>query len=267
MVLRYKKIGNGCPLIILHGLYGSGDNWFSFGRALSPYFTVYLVDQRNHGRSPHHAEHNYAVLTSDIEEFLQEHHLEKVCIMGHSMGGKVAMNFALQHPEKVFKLVVIDIAMRSYAAEVSASPQLAIHKKIISALATLDIEFADTREEIDKQLARNLSQKAIRQFLLKNVKRNKTGDFFWSLNIEALKNNLLLLLDKVKCTDKTFAGPVLVISGKNSGYINEADHNDFRKAFPNVEIAEFPAGHWIHSEQPGMLKDKLLEFLPMTENK
>lgn len=264
MILHYKKIGNGCPLIILHGLYGSGDNWYSFARALSPYFTVYLIDQRNHGQSPHLDEHNYQALTTDLEEFLQQHQLEKVCIMGHSMGGKVAMNFTLRHPEKVYKLVVIDIAMRSYTADIASSPQLAIHKKIISALDSLDLDFADTREELDKQLARYLPQKSIRQFLLKNIKRSKKGDFYWSLNIDALKNNLLLLLDTIDSSGKTFDGPVLVISGKNSGYINEADYNDFRNAFPNIEIAEFPTGHWVHSEQPDILREKLLEFLPQT---
>lgn len=263
MTLHYKKIGNDCPLVILHGLYGSGDNWYSFARDLSHYFTVYLVDQRNHGQSPHHDEHNYEALTNDIEVFLQQHQLEKVCIMGHSMGGKVAMNFTLRHPEKVYKLVVIDIALRSYTAEIAASPQLAIHKKIISALDSLDLDFADTREELDKQLARSLPQKPIRQFLLKNIKRSKSGDFYWSLNIEALKNNLPLLLDAIDSSGKTFDGPVLVISGKNSGYIGEADNNDFRRVFTNVEITEFPAGHWIHSEQPGMLREKLLAFLPM----
>ena len=267
MMLNYKKIGNGCPLIVLHGLYGSGDNWYSFARALSPYFTVYLVDQRNHGQSPHSTELNYEVLTTDLEEFLQQHQLEKVCIMGHSMGGKVAMNFTLRNPKKVYKLVVIDIALRSYTANIAASPQLSIHKKIISALDSLDLDFADTREELDKQLARYLPQKPIRQFLLKNIKRSKAGDFSWSLNIEALKNNLSLLLDAIDSSGKTFNGPVLVISGENSGYITEADHNDFRKAFPNVEIVRFPTGHWVHSEQPGMLREKLLEFLPMAAEK
>ncbi len=263
MVLYYKKMGEGCPLIILHGLYGSGDNWFSFARALSPHFTAFLIDQRNHGRSPHSPEHNYQVLTNDLEEFINNLKLDKVCIMGHSMGGKVAMNYTLQYPDKVYKLVVIDIAMRSYSEKLSASPQLAVHKKIISALHNLDIEFAETREEIDKQLARNISQKAVRQFLLKNIKRNKKGEFYWSLNLDALKNNIFSLLDKIDAADKSFNGPVLVISGKNSGYIQEEDQNDFRNAFPNVNFVEFPSGHWIHSEQPAMLKEKLLDFLPM----
>lgn len=264
MVLHFRKMGKGCPLIVLHGLYGSGDNWFSIGRALSQHFKVYLVDQRNHGQSPHHPEHNYKVLATDLEEFIHSQNLEKVCIMGHSMGGKVAMNFTLQHPEKVLKLVVIDIALRSYATEAHTSNQLANHKKIISALAALDIDFAETRDEIDKQLARYISQKALRQFLLKNIARDKAGDFYWNLNIDALKNNLLLLLDGIEFSTRHFSGPVLVISGINSAYINEDDRTDFQKAFPNMEFVELSAGHWIHAEKPEMLISKLLEFLPVS---
>jgi len=263
MVLHFKKLGTGCPLIILHGLYGSGDNWITIARALSPYFTVYLIDQRNHGLSPHSPEHTYKALTSDIEKFVEEQRLEKLCIMGHSMGGKVAMNFTLQNPLRVHKLVVIDIAMRSYTSELSTSPQLAFHKKIISALASLDIAFAETREEIDKQLARYLPQKNIRHFLLKNIRRTRNGEFFWSLNIEALRINMFLLLDKIDAGELTFQGPVLVISGKNSGYIRKENHIDFRKAFPNSIIDEFDAGHWIHSEQPEILIKRMLEFLPI----
>ena len=262
MVLHFRKIGSGCPLILLHGLYGSGDNWISIGRALSGHFTVYLMDQRNHGLSPHSSEHNYDELTTDIEEFIFSHKLEKICIMGHSMGGKVAMNFTLRNPEKVLKLVVIDIALRSYSSELSVSPQLTFHKKIITALNSLDIEFAETRDEIDKQLARYLSQKSIRNFLLKNIRRTKSGKFFWSLNIETLRTNLFSLLGRIDESERMFKGPVLVISGKNSGYITKEDLTHFRKAFPNFVFEEFDAGHWIHTEQPDLLIRRLLEFLP-----
>ena len=262
MQLHFRKFGEGCPLLILHGLYGSGDNWLSIGKAMEPYFSIYLIDQRNHGNSLHSDEHNYNVLASDLEQFIKEHKLNKVCIIGHSMGGKVAMNFTLNNPEKVQKLVVIDIAMRSYSESENNFPQMTIHKKIISGLAALDIEFAETREEIDKQLARYISQKKVRQFLLKNIKRNKSGEFYWGLNINALKSNLHLLLDRIESNNRSFLGPVLIISGKNSGYIQQEDYNEFQRVFPNAEFAEFNAGHWIHAEQPDKLIDKLLEFLP-----
>lgn len=263
--LSVNKFGEGCPLIILHGLYGSGSNWMSIGRALSKYFTIYLVDQRNHGNSPHHPDFNYQVMTHDLKSFLDSNNLDKVCILGHSMGGKVAMNFALQHPDRVQKLVVIDIALRSYIQTTNGnqSIQNIVHEKIINSLAKLDIDFAETREELDKQLAQNLPQKAIRSFLLKNLKRSKNGDFYWGLNIPSIQENLGFILAEIENSDKTFNPPVLIISGKKSGYINEQDIVDFKRVFTNVAFSELDTGHWVHSEQPLKLIELLTKFLPL----
>lgn len=267
MKLNFTKLGEGCPLIVLHGLYGSGTNWYSIGKALSSYFTVYLLDQRNHGESPHHPELNYGVMTDDLRQFMDSEKLDTACLMGHSMGGKTAMNFALNYPDRVDKLVVIDIALRSYIGEFKGGQTLqsTIHQKIVRALSGLDIDFIETREEADKQLARDLSQRAVRQFLLKNLKRKDDGTFYWGLNIEAVKANLSRLLDRVDRENRYFRKPALVISGIRSGYITEQDKEEFRETFPAVRIEDLDAGHWVHAEQPEELIALLIQFLPQKD--
>jgi esterase len=258
MRLHINKIGAGCPLIILHGLYGSGDNWYRIGRQLSRYFTIYLVDQRNHGNSPHDPVFNYDVLTADLVELYRSENIEQACIIGHSMGGKVAMHFTLQFPSRVMKLVVIDIALRSY----EASPQMLIHQYIVKSLIALDILHLTTRSEVDDQLARTIPQASLRQFLLKNLKRKDNNSFFWGLNLIALQDNLTELLRRIDYDEKSFQGPVLVVSGKNSGYLNADDRHAFAAAFPCMRYEEIDAGHWVHVEQPEQLIDLLLDFLP-----
>ncbi|MBN1950490.1 MAG: alpha/beta fold hydrolase [Bacteroidales bacterium] len=265
--LQYTRHGEGCPLIILHGLYGSGSNWFTYGQKLSKFFSVYLPDQRNHGNSPHASELNYAALTTDLREFMDEQGLETACLLGHSMGGKVVMNFALQHPERVDKLVVIDIALRSYVEDFQNTPTLqkAVHTKIVEALSGLDLDFIETREEADRHVARFLPQRAVRQFLLKNLKRTPGGSFYWGLNIRSIQENLEEILSAIDSEGKSFDKPVLVISGTKSGYIGESDKDDFRRVFPKVRIEDLDAGHWIHAEQPAQLLNLLLGFLPMDQ--
>jgi esterase len=262
--LSVNKFGEGCPLIILHGLYGSGSNWLTIGKALSRHFTIYLVDQRNHGIAGHHPEFNYSVLTKDLELFLETQGLDSVCLLGHSMGGKVAMDFTLKHPVQVGKLAVIDIALRSYRKPENdkQSMQTIVHRHIINSLARLDIDFAESREEIDKQLAPYIPQRAIRQFLLKNLKRTREGEFYWSLNIPAIQQNLPEILGEIESRNKLFEGPVLIVSGKKSGYINENDKDEFRRVFPNSKIVELDTGHWVHSEEPSRLTDLLIDFFP-----
>ena len=266
MQLHYKKFGKGCPLIVLHGLYGSSDNWYSFGRKLSEYFTVYLVDQRNHGLSPHHPDFNYKVMTEDLEELLDTENIEYACLMGHSMGGKVAMNYTLKNPSRVRKLVVIDIALRSYSIEGDFAPQASFHQKIVDSLNRLDINSTNTRALIEKELSVDIPQKPVRQFLLKNLKRNRDGEFYWGLNIKALKNNLFRILEGIDTNNKIFDKKVLVISGVHSGYINNEDKILYKQVFPNVEIVEMDSGHWLHAEEPEKLLELLINFLPIYES-
>jgi esterase len=261
MKLEFKKFGNGFPLVILHGLYGSGDNWFTIGRNLSSYFTVYLPDLRNHGTSPHSDDHNYDLLTDDLEEFFVDQQITNACLIGHSMGGKTALNFAFKNPDKVAKLVVVDIAIRSYSIEGEFAPQAIMHRRIIDLLLAIDIQHTTSRSEIDKNLSTKIPQKSIRQYLLKNLKRKEDGEFYWGLNLHSLDMNIQRILDAIDCQNITFIKPVLIISGKNSGYITKDDLTDFKDVFPNMIFHELDSGHWVHVEQPEKFLEILRDFL------
>lgn len=265
MKLEFKKFGQGNPLFIIHGLYGSGDNWFTIGRNLMDRFTIYLVDLRNHGNSPHDPAISYDLMTTDLEELFESEKITKANLMGHSLGGKVVMNFALKYPGKVEKLVVIDVALRSYSAQGSIAPQTLQHQKIIKALASLDITVTDERNAIDQQLSNEISSKTLRQFLLKNLKRYENGAFYWGLNIDAIQRNMLNLMDSVKVAGRKFNGSVLIIRGTKSGYISDTDYTDFLQVFPAAKIEDFETGHWVHAEQPDRLIRLLKEFLPDTK--
>jgi esterase len=261
MKLFFKHFGSGPPLIILHGLYGSGDNWYSIGKALSNHFEIFLVDLRNHGSSPHDPEMNNSVMTSDLIEFFSERKIEKACIIGHSMGGKVAMHFALQDPDKLSKLVIVDVAMRSYGASEDFDREIGLHQRIIESLGSLNISNSKSRTDVDLELSTFLKQKSLRDFLLKNLKRRTNGEFYWSLNIESLKNNIFNILEGIESGDRTFDGPVMLIVGKQSDYVSIEDYAQFRQVFPHIRIEEVEAGHWVHAEQPERTIELLSEFL------
>jgi esterase len=265
MRLNFRKTGTGFPLVILHGLYGSGSNWFSIATDLGSSFTVYMPDQRNHGDSPHSDELNYELMTSDLETFFIEHNIEKACLMGHSMGGKIAMDFTLKNPSKVEKLIVVDVALRSYAVEGLFAQQAFIHRNIVDSLKSLDISNTQSRKEIDNRLSLRINQLSVRQFLLKNLKRNEKGNFYWGMNIQSLDANLHRMLDGVQFQNKAFTGRVLVISGKNSGYIKEDDLTDFKTAFPKMIFTEFDSGHWVHIEQTEKFLECIKDFLLKVE--
>src|SRR5258708_1893067 len=163
MQLHSKVYGKDEPLIILHGLFGSSDNWHSICLKLAPCFQVFAVDQRNHGGSPHHSDMNYSLMASDLVEFMQMQRLSKASILGHSMGGKTAMQFALLFPEKIERLIVVDIAPRAYPPN---------HERILAALMALSVSRYDTRAQIEQALATAIPNLSLRQFLLKNLARD-----------------------------------------------------------------------------------------------
>lgn len=265
MELFFRKFGEGPALIILHGLYGSSDNWMSVGKALSENFEVYLIDQRNHGRSPHSAQHNYHLLKEDLLEFMDKHSIEKAIIIGHSMGGKTAMFFAVDYPERVNSLIVVDISPTSYKN--TDSTQLLTHSTIIKSMYSVDFNTVKTRKDIDKILAKSIPVKRVRQFLLKNVRRNKNNQFDWSLNIEAISNELENIMDGLNANSfengKEITGfPVLFIKGEKSDYIQPSDEKEITKIFPFAEIEIIPdAGHWLHAEQPELFIKTIQNFI------
>lgn len=257
MELAYRKYGEGHPFLILHGLYGTSDNWVSIARHLSDFFEVFTIDLRNHGRSPHSPEHNYDVMANDIATFMQHHKLMKAVILGHSMGGKVAMYFAHKYPEKVSRLIVADISPRSYMQNPELHPQFEQHKTILSALKNAPLSQFSKREEVDSYLESMIPDMRIRQFLMKNLHRDGHS-FRWILNIEALENNLERILDGLirdynnpEIKEPVTEFPVLFLKGENSGYISDIDLKIIHKLYPYAEIVTlFDAGHWLHAEQP-----------------
>jgi len=251
MQLHFRSYGTGEPLIILHGVFGSSDNWQSVGKDLSARYQVYLVDQRNHGNSPHSDEFDYNVMADDLLELMLNEGIDRAHLLGHSMGGKTAMTFATRYPERVNKLVVVDISPRHYEPH---------HARIFRAFRSLNLDTLKTRQEADDQMAYRIPEFGVRQFILKNLSR-EGEKFVWKLNLDVIEKNA----DKIGealAEDDWFNGHVLFIEGKESDYIQPADHAEIKKHFPNAIIKMVPgAGHWVHAEQPKTLARLVIEFL------
>lgn len=251
MKLYYQTIGAGQPLIILHGLFGSSDNWRSIAKQLATQAQVITVDLRNHGRSPHSSEQTYALMVDDLAELFERLKLGKVDIIGHSIGGKVAMAFSQRHPQWLRKLVVVDIAPRQYSDE---------HSGIFEALLTLNLSLYTSRNEVDNALKVALPNKAVRQFLLMNLSLNGE-QLSWRINLQALYANYSQLLEAV-CEDETIMIPSHFISGGQSDHIRDDDEDLIRTCFPYAEIVTIEqAGHWVHAEAPQQFLTKITEFL------
>ena len=266
MKLFYRKYGEaGPPLIIVHGLYGSGDNWVSIARELAQKFEVFVVDQRNRGQSPHSEVHDYPSMREDLREFMDDQGIDKAVLIGHSMGGKTIMSFSLEWPERVASLISVDIAPKSYSNLALASRRAPNHSGMIDALQSLDVEHAESREELDLELRPKIGSDRIRSFLLKNVRRDSSGKFSWRINLEALNNNLDKIFEGIDASDfpTGITGfPVLFISGEESDYIQAKDHLLIRSLYPVAEIVTIPgAGHWVHAEQPALLVKTISYFL------
>ncbi len=252
MPLHFASYGQGHPLLILHGLFGSLENWRTLSKVFSQSYHVFALDQRNHGHSPHSAVFNYRVMAEDLKEFLQYQGLSSTHLLGHSLGGKTAMQFALTYPEQVDKLIVVDIAPKAYPPG---------HDDIFAALFSLDARDFRSRQEADAALAKHLPDLALRQFLLKNLERTATGGFRWQINLEAIHTNYPEILKSVEGTGQ-FHHPTLFIRGGNSQYIDSEDVPTIRTIFPQAQLATIPdAGHWLHAEAPQAFAELVLNFL------
>jgi len=256
MELNYREMGEGNPLIILHGLYGSSDNWLNIGRRLSENHHVYLVDQRNHGRSPHSNTHTYPAMRDDLLELMYSLGIERANLLGHSMGGKTGVYFAVSYPERVKKLVVVDIAPTGYPKLDESNPQALTHLNITNALYNLDITRIKTLKDADQALAESIPYQQVRQFLLKNLKKNKqTGQYQWLLNVSAIRDQLPAIMDgldpeQFNEADRITSIPVMFVRGEKSPYVQEEHIRDIRKIFPQARIETVEgAGHWVHAEK------------------
>jgi pimeloyl-ACP methyl ester carboxylesterase len=252
MQLHFKESGQGRAVILLHGLFGSADNWHQIALGLAEHFQVFAVDQRNHGQSPHSDEINYPLMAADVEKFFIARGIQSAFVIGHSMGGKTAMQFALQFPGRVEKLVVADMAPRAYAPA---------DGKIIAALLALDLPKFQTRQQIEEALAPDVPSLVLRRFLLKNLGRDSAGGFFWKINLRGLSGNNFHLRQPVSAL-APFAKPVLFIRGGKSNYINAEDEPLMRGLFPRSEVKTIAeAGHWVHADKPVEFLRLVSEFL------
>jgi len=240
MKLSYQTQGNGQALVILHGLFGSLDNWRSVAKQLANSAQVITVDLRNHGQSPHDEEMSYDVMADDVAELIADLGLQQVDVIGHSIGGKVAMTLAARYPETIRRLVVVDMAPKAYQDR---------HHELFEALLELELTTFTKRSEVDAALASKISDRAVRQFLLMNVEVNTEG-VCWRINLQGIADNYSDLLCAV-CEGQRVMQPTLFLRGGLSDYIEQGDDEMIKQIFPNSEMVTFErAGHWIHAEMP-----------------
>ena len=264
MKLFFRKIGQGPPLIILHGLYGSSDNWVSVAKSISHKFTIYLPDQRNHGRSPHDDKHDYNSLCNDLLEFADDHKLASFFLAGHSMGGKTAIYFTVKYPERVSGLVVADISPFENADK---NPRaLEQHKIIIKTFNELRISDATSRKEIDERMSHMIVSEKIRNLIMKNLERETDRGFRWKWNVRALQGNILNMMEGLPAPRDNYQEitgfPVLFLKGEFSDYLPDGDIPHILKIFPGVEFRVIKnSGHWIHSDNPEAVTEALLSLL------
>lgn len=239
MKLHYQTLGQGQPLILLHGLFGSGNNWGTVAKDFSQYFQVISVDLRNHGNSPHSDKQDYTMMAEDIAELCDALNLNTVHLLGHSLGGKVAMQFATQFPQRVDKLVIVDMAIRAYAD---------VHTHLMDAMMAVDLSAIRSRNEVDLALSGRINQAAVRQFLLMNLV--KSGEqFAWRINLAALKANYPAMQQAV-CELALYDKSCLFIRGEHSDYVNDDDIDHIKAHFTQAQFPSLPTGHWVHAEQP-----------------
>ncbi|WP_420384860.1 alpha/beta fold hydrolase [Roseivirga sp.] len=239
-LLNHKILGEGKPLVILHGLFGSLDNWMTLGKKWAEDRQVILVDQRNHGNSFHSDDFSYQVMAEDLLKLLNHLQLDKITLLGHSMGGKTAMEFATHHEEKIEKLIVADIGPKYYPVH---------HHTIIKAFYSVPVASLQSRNEADDILAQQIPDFGIRQFLLKNLAREKNG-FRWKMNLDVIANKIEEV-GKSLNQNAGFGKPTLFVRGSKSDYILNDDLNLIHSIFSDSRLETIEnADHWLHAEKP-----------------
>jgi pimeloyl-ACP methyl ester carboxylesterase len=250
MKLFVNELGSGPPIVILHGLFGSSDNWQTLGKQIAETHSVYLVDQRNHGRSPHSDGFSYDLLAQDLKETLDDLGVDKIILVGHSMGGKTAMRFAQLFPSQVEKLVVVDMGVKGYKPH---------HQMILKALHAVDLEALESRNDAEEAMKPFISDFGVRQFLLKNLYRKDRDSFAWRINFPVLEKKMGEILaplpqGRIECE-------TLFIRGTKSDYIKPEEFMEIQEYFPAAKFAELPVGHWVHAEDPDGFLKILMDFV------
>jgi pimeloyl-ACP methyl ester carboxylesterase len=254
MKLFFREFGNGKPLIILHGLFGLSDNWVSIGKILAQNYRVIIPDLRNHGQSPHSSIFNYDAMAGDITALMEDLEIGSAIIMGHSMGGKVAMQFALHYPEKTDRLIVVDMSMRQYDERQTQTD-------IIHAMMAIDFERLASRSEVSEQLKHSITDEKVRLFIMKNLYRKTRSQLGWRPDLKDIYQNIDYVFEAIS-ESSVFEGESLFVQGEDSDYVAQSDTSKILSHFPQAVFKVVPdAGHWVHADNPeGFLKE-VIAFL------
>lgn len=252
--LFYRKYGQGAPtLVILHGLLGSSQNWQRAAKIFSEKCRVLVVDQRNHGSSPHTATHTFADLREDVKHFFDQQRLDQAYLLGHSMGGLAAMEFAFHYPERLAGLIVEDIAPRPYQSSSG---------DILRALGAADLRTVTSREEVEVMLAKDITSSRTRQFLLTNLVRRDDGAFAWKANLPVLQTFQQEMATYEPPSAASYTGATLFIGGELSDYRLDHDHDLILRHFSHSKLVMIPnAGHWIHFEAVEEFTEAVMQFM------
>ena len=250
-MLNYKIYGQGDPIVILHGLFGMLDNWQTIAKKLAEEYMVILVDQRDHGKSKHTDGFDYPILAEDLRLFLEENWIHHCHIIGHSMGGKTAMQFSTMYPEMIEKMVIVDIGPKAYKPN---------HDLIFKALLAVPIDEVQSRQEVENILSDYIEDYGVRLFLMKNLQRKKEGGFRWKMNLKLLNKEYDNIIAAIDTTD-TIDVESLFIYGSKSKYILPEEIDDIQAIFTNSRFVEMDTGHWVHAEKPDELVDAVMNFL------
>jgi pimeloyl-ACP methyl ester carboxylesterase len=257
MELHYKAYGepSSKSIIILHGLFGLGDNWVSIARKLSSQYYVVVPDHRNHGLSPHTNDFSLSLMASDVKMLMESLGLSKPVVLGHSMGGKVAMHFALEYPDLISGLIVADISTK----ESYVRPE---HQQIIDQFSELPLDSFSSLQEIQNHLITHLPSPKLAFMVLKNIKR-KGDTFLWKLNVQGILNNISSIMQSIE-SDESYMNAVSFIKGGDSDYILEEDVAELQKNFPFAEVKTIKkASHWLHADNPEAFLMYVNEYLQL----
>ncbi|MES2798694.1 MAG: alpha/beta fold hydrolase [Bacteroidota bacterium] len=250
MKLHVREMGSGQPFVILHGLFGFSDNWQSHAKKLAEYYRVILIDLRNHGHSEWSDEFSYQIMMNDVKEVFDDLQLQKVILLGHSMGGKVAMLFAQQYEDLLDKLIVVDMGIKSYPMH---------HQHILAGLNALHLDTMKARSEAELVLRQHIDSEGVIQFLLKNLYWKEKGKLAFRMNLPVLEAKMEEILGEIP-TKEVFL-PTLFIRGELSNYILDEDIDDLEEAFPDMQLVTIPnAGHWVHAEAFEPFLEAVLSF-------
>ncbi len=251
MKLHHRVVGEGKPLVILHGLFGSSDNWQTHAKRFSEYFKVILVDQRNHGHSEWSDEFSYELMADDLLELFNDLSIDKAYLLGHSMGGKTVMQFTEKYPEKVEKLIVADIGFKQYPMH---------HQQIIAGMDAISASERNNRSAAEQLLSEYVPEAGTRQFIMKNLYWVDKTQLGWRFNLDILKKEMPTILGEIQLTENWV--PTLFIRGEKSNYIVDEDLDEIEERYPDMHLVTIPgAGHWVHAEAPDFFMNTVLEFL------